>query len=76
MSRQVVNEDYSKYDFKDPEDLVFKSQRGFTRATVLEISAMKHEPEWMKNIRLESIRILSRAPHAQLGRRFIQDRFC
>ena len=35
-------------------NLVFKSQRGLTRATVEEISAMKHEPEWMKNIQFKA----------------------
>ena len=54
MSRQVINEDYSKYDFKDPEILVFKSKRGLTRATVEEISKMKNEPEWMRNFRLKA----------------------
>ncbi|MHB8566769.1 MAG: Fe-S cluster assembly protein SufB [Nitrososphaerales archaeon] len=54
MSRQVINEDYSKYDFRDPEQLVFKSKRGLTRATVEEISKMKNEPEWMLNFRLKS----------------------
>ncbi|MHB8566625.1 MAG: Fe-S cluster assembly protein SufB [Nitrososphaerales archaeon] len=54
MAQQVINEDYSKYDFKDPEELVFKSQRGLTRSTVIEISKMKNEPEWMLNFRLKS----------------------
>ena len=54
MSRQVINEDYSKYDFKDPEELVFKSKRGLTRSTVEEISKNKNEPEWMRNFRLKS----------------------
>ncbi len=54
MSRQVINEDYNKYDFKDPEILVFKSKKGLTRATVEEISKMKNEPEWMRNFRLKS----------------------
>ena len=54
MAQQVINEDYSKYDFKDPEELVFKSQRGLTRSTVVEISKMKNEPEWMLDFRLKS----------------------
>jgi Fe-S cluster assembly protein SufB len=54
MSRQVINEDYTKYDFKDPEIFVFKSKRGLTRATVEEISKMKNEPAWMTNFRLKS----------------------
>ncbi len=54
MLQQIINEDYTKYDFKDPEDLVFKSHRGLTRSTVIEISKMKNEPEWMLNFRLKS----------------------
>jgi Fe-S cluster assembly protein SufB len=54
MSRTVINEDYSKYDFKDPEDFVFRSQRGLTRSTVEEISKMKKEPEWMLKFRLKA----------------------
>jgi Fe-S cluster assembly protein SufB len=54
MSRTVINEDYSRYDFKDPEEFVFRSKRGLTRSTVEEISKMKNEPEWMLNFRLKS----------------------
>jgi Fe-S cluster assembly protein SufB len=54
LSRTVINEDYSKYDFKDPEEFVFRSQRGLTRSTVEEISKMKNEPDWMLNFRLKA----------------------
>jgi Fe-S cluster assembly protein SufB len=54
LSRQIINEDYTKYGFKDPEDLVFKSKRGLTRSTVEEISKMKNEPLWMLNYRLKA----------------------
>ncbi len=54
MSKQVINEDYSKYDFSDPEELVFKSKRGLTRKTVEEISEMKGEPDWMLAKRLKA----------------------
>lgn len=54
MSRQIINEDYTKYDFKDPENFVFRSKRGLTRNTVEEISKMKGEPEWMRNLRLKA----------------------
>ena len=62
MSRQVINEDYSKYDFKDPEDFVFRSKRGLTKSTVEEISKMKNEPEWMLNIRLKSYEYFMQRP--------------
>ncbi len=52
--KSVINEDYSKYDFKDPEEFIFRSQRGLSRSTVIEISKMKNEPEWMLNFRLKA----------------------
>ena len=75
MSKQIINEDYSKYDFKDPEDFVFRSKRGLTRSTVAEISKMKNEPEWMLNIRLKAYQVLHAKADASLGGRPVQDRF-
>lgn len=67
MSRQVINEDYSKYDFKDPEELVFKSKRGLTRSTVEEISKMKNESEWMTNLRLKAYNYFMDRPMPNWG---------
>ena len=67
MSRQVINEDYSKYDFKDPEAVVFKSKRGLTRSTVEEISKMKNEPEWMRNFRLKAYDYFMERPMPNWG---------
>src|SRR5712691_7777102 len=46
--------DYAKYDFKDTQEPVFKSERGLTRQTVEQISDMKKEPEWMKKFRIRA----------------------
>ncbi len=43
-----------KYDFKDPENYVFKAQKGINTEVVREISAMKGEPQWMLDYRLKS----------------------
>jgi Fe-S cluster assembly protein SufB len=43
-----------KYDFKDPENYVFKAQKGLNADIVREISAMKEEPQWMLDYRLKS----------------------
>ena len=67
MATQVINEDYSKYDFKDPEILVFKSKKGLTRSTVEEISKMKNEPEWMRNFRLKSYDYFMNRPMPSWG---------
>src|SRR5712692_8336420 len=46
--------DYAKYDFKDTEKPIFKSEKGLSRQTVEQISDMKKEPEWMKKFRLRA----------------------
>ena len=52
-----VNDDYAtKYGFADVEDYVFKAERGLDEKVVRSISAMKGEPEWMLNIRLQAYR--------------------
>ena len=43
-----------QYGFHDKEDYFFKSKRGLIGETVLEISKMKGEPEWMLEFRLKA----------------------
>jgi Fe-S cluster assembly protein SufB len=43
-----------QYGFRDEEDYFFKSKRGLDRETVLEISKMKGEPDWMLEFRLKA----------------------
>lgn len=50
---QVEIADY-QYGFRDEEDYVFKSERGLTRDTVINISKMKGEPDWMLDFRLKA----------------------
>jgi Fe-S cluster assembly protein SufB len=61
-----VNTDY-QYGFSDPEDYIFKSGRGLTREVVEQISAMKHEPEWMLKFRLKSLEYFNRRPMPSWG---------
>jgi Fe-S cluster assembly protein SufB len=44
-----------QYGFKDPENYVFKSQKGLDEDVVRQISAMKGEPQWMLNFRLKGL---------------------
>ena len=47
--------DYSKYDFKDSTDLyVHLSKKGLSKDTVIAISKMKDEPQWMLDFRLKA----------------------
>jgi Fe-S cluster assembly protein SufB len=44
-----------KYGFHDAEKYVFKAKRGLSKEVVEEISFMKQEPEWMRDIRLKAL---------------------
>jgi Fe-S cluster assembly protein SufB len=52
--RQMVDNDRSRFDFKDEIVYLTESKRGLTRQTVEEISALKGEPEWMLEFRLRA----------------------
>ncbi|HEX2281109.1 MAG TPA: Fe-S cluster assembly protein SufB [Thermomicrobiales bacterium] len=56
-----------QYGFRDEEDYVFKSGRGLTRATVEEISAMKNEPDWMRDFRLKALEHFQKRPMPNWG---------
>ncbi len=43
-----------KYDFKNPEDFVFRSEKGLNAEIVQQISIMKKEPQWMLDYRLKA----------------------
>src|SRR5215472_6970683 len=61
---QVVAEignDY-KYGFHDPENYVFKSQRGLSPEVVEAISHHKSEPDWMRKFRLKSLEYFRARP--------------
>ncbi len=49
------DEDREKYEFKDKDVSLFKTERGLTEETVREISKIKNEPEWMLDFRLKSL---------------------
>jgi Fe-S cluster assembly protein SufB len=53
---------YAQYDFKDPEQYVFKSRKGLDRDVVNEISDMKNEPQWMREFRLKALEHFLRKP--------------
>ena len=53
-NKSYLDLDYAKYDFKDTQKPIFKSEKGLSRETVEQISDMKKEPEWMKKFRLRA----------------------
>ncbi|MEP7378059.1 MAG: Fe-S cluster assembly protein SufB [Chloroflexota bacterium] len=52
--RQMVDNDRSRFDFKDEIVYLTETKRGLTRDTVEEISAIKDEPQWMLDYRLRA----------------------
>ena len=58
MATENLDMDYSKYDFKDSTEMyVHLSKKGLSKDTVIEISKMKDEPQWMLDFRLRSYEI-------------------
>jgi Fe-S cluster assembly protein SufB len=61
-----IGEDY-RYGFHDPENYVFKSERGLSPQVVEAISEHKNEPDWMRKFRLKSLEYFRARPLPQWG---------
>ncbi len=57
-----LNLDEYKYGFKDPDEYVFRSEKGLSKQVVEKISALKEEPEWMLKFRLRALEIYNKKP--------------
>jgi len=51
--------------WSDEEDYVFKPKKGLNEEIVREMSAMKKEPEWMRDFRLKALARFERKPMAE-----------
>jgi Fe-S cluster assembly protein SufB len=60
----ITELDLGKYQlgWSDVEDYVFKPRKGLSEEIVREMSAMKHEPDWMLDFRLAALRRFERKP--------------
>ncbi len=67
VKKPVVDNDRSKFDFKDDIVYLQQTKRGLTRDTVEEISALKNEPEWMLKFRLRAYDHFLGRPMPQWG---------
>jgi Fe-S cluster assembly protein SufB len=56
-----------KYGFSMPERKVYDTGRGLTEDVVRQISAIKGEPDWMAELRLEAYRIFLAKPMPSWG---------
>jgi len=61
VKAEDLTKDY-KYGFHDAEQYAFKSRRGLDREIVEQISAFKHEPDWMLQFRLRALDIFLKKP--------------
>jgi Fe-S cluster assembly protein SufB len=57
----------NKYDFRTESKGVFKARKGIDAEIVRQISEMKGEPEWMRDFRLESLKIFESKPMPTWG---------
>ncbi len=68
MAIENLDMDHSKYDFKDSTDMyVHLSKKGLSKDTVIAISKMKDEPQWMLDFRLRSYEIFMKKPMPTWG---------
>jgi Fe-S cluster assembly protein SufB len=71
MATDILQEpgigEINKYDFITPSHDVFKAQRGLNAEIVEQISDMKQEPAWMRDFRLESLKIFESKPMPKWG---------
>ena len=68
MATESLNMDYSKYDFKDSTEMyVHLSKKGLSKDTVISISKLKDEPQWMLDFRLRSYEIFMKKPMPTWG---------
>ena len=68
MTSENLDMDYSQYDFKDSTEMyVHLSKKGLSKDTVIEISKMKKEPQWMLDFRLRSYEIFMQKPMPTWG---------
>jgi len=68
MATENLDMDYSKYDFKDSTEMyVHLSKKGLSKDTVIDISKLKDEPQWMLDFRLRSFEIFMQKPMPTWG---------
>jgi Fe-S cluster assembly protein SufB len=57
----------NKYDFRTESNYVFKARKGIDEEIVGQISDIKNEPAWMREFRLESLKIFNSKPMPRWG---------
>ena len=57
----------NKYNFRTETTAVFKARKGVDAEIVNQISEMKNEPEWMREFRLDALKIFESKPMPTWG---------
>ena len=63
----VAEVDRSIYDIRDGNNAAFEVSSGLTRDIVEQISAEKHDPDWMREFRLKALDIYNKMPVQNWG---------
>ena len=56
-----------QYGFHDPDQSVFRTRKGLDPEIVEQISDLKGEPSWMRNIRLHALDVFLQKPLPKWG---------
>ena len=63
----IESQDDYQYGFKDKDISVFSTGKGLTEEIVRQISALKHEPQWMTDFRVKSFHLFESMPMPKWG---------
>ncbi|MFW9856326.1 MAG: Fe-S cluster assembly protein SufB [Candidatus Thorarchaeota archaeon] len=66
MYKDIPEKEYTA-GWADPEEDIFRTERGLTEKVVREISRIKNEPSWMLDFRLESLKHFTDTPLPRWG---------
>lgn len=67
MAKELELSTEYKYGFSDPDRAVFRTEKGLSREIVAQISELKGEPDWMRQIRLQAYDIFMSKPMPTWG---------
>ena len=70
--KEFLNQEY-QYGFKDEDTSILTTGKGLSEEIVREISALKNEPEWMLEFRLNAYRIFQKMPMPRFGPKLDMD---
>ena len=62
----AMKSDY-QFGFHDPDQSVFRARKGIDKDIVAQMSEIKGEPDWMRDIRLNALEIFQQKPTPTWG---------